>query len=170
MLALVVGLGLPGCTGDEGDDDGVAMDESTGTAGGDETTGGTAEDGTADETGSAGSDETGENLGPWDSLAERPCPEDSILTYENFGGPFMLNFCTGCHQSMLPADMRQDSPIEVNFDDIDDVREWSDRIWARAADQNLTMPPVGPPSDEERMRLGEWLACGAPTNVDLGFE
>ena len=108
-------------------------------------------------------------MGPWSSLDERPCPEDSILTYENFGGPFMLSYCTGCHHSRLPADMRQMAPIDVNFDDIDDVRAWADRIWIRSADQNASMPPVGPPDDVARMRLGEWLACGALTDAELGM-
>lgn len=174
VLAAAIGLALPACNNDDGDDD-AAMDEDTGTSGGEGTSathGEESADGSGDATGTSGgsgSEETGEDLGPWDSLEERPCPEDSILTYENFGGPFMLNFCTGCHQSMLPADMRQDAPLEVNFDDVDDVRAWADRIWARSADQNLTMPPVGPPDDEERWRLGEWLACGAPTDDDLGL-
>ncbi|MEM9460739.1 MAG: hypothetical protein AAGF11_41630, partial [Myxococcota bacterium] len=147
VLAAVMGLALPACNTGDGDDD-AAMDEDTGTSGegtsatdGEESvdeTGDGASDGASDGAGasgsSGGSEETGEDLGPWDSLEERPCPEDSILTYENFGGPFMLNFCTGCHQSMLPADMRQDAPLEVNFDDIEDIRVWADRIWARSAD------------------------------------
>jgi hypothetical protein len=162
-LALAVLLGLlPGCKDDEGEDD-VAGDES-GTTGGEASGTGSDAPGTADETGT-----TGEDMGPWTSLDERPCPDDSFLTYENFGGPFMLSYCTSCHASRLPADLRQGSPIDVNFDDIDDVRTWADRIWIRGADQNFSMPPVGPPDDEERARLGEWLACGAPTAADLGM-
>jgi hypothetical protein len=37
----------------------------------------------------------------------------------------------------------------------------------RAADQNATMPPAGAPGEDERTLLGEWLACGAPTQADL---
>lgn len=167
-LAVVLSL-LGGCKDDEGEDE-AAGDES-GTTGGDSSGSGTADDtGTAGDT-AATADETaaGDDMGPWTSLDERPCPDDSFLTYENFGGPFMLSNCNTCHASRLPADLRQGSPIEVNFDDIDDVREWADRIWIRAADQNFSMPPVGPPGDEERARLGEWLACGAPTAADLGL-
>jgi hypothetical protein len=162
-------LGLLGaCKDDDGEDD-AAGDES-GTTEGDASGSDSGTPGTADETGTADATGTaGDDMGPWTSLDERPCPDDSFLTYENFGGPFMLSSCTTCHASRLPADLRQGSPIEVNFDDIDDVREWSDRIWIRAADQNFSMPPVGPPSDEERTRLGEWLACGAPTAADLGM-
>jgi hypothetical protein len=166
--ALVAVLGLLGaCEADDADDGGSGQE--SGSSEGGETSGsgslGTA--GTADDTGSGGS--TGNTLGPWANLGERPCPDDSFLSYENFGGPFMLTYCTTCHASRLPADMRQGSPIEVNFDDIEDIRERADRIWVRAADDNATMPPVGPPDEEARTRLGEWLACGAPTAADLGM-
>lgn len=162
VLALVLAL-CGGCR-DDGDDDGASGD-SSGTAAG--TSGSSsASETAADETAADG---TAADMGPWSSLAERPCPDDSFLTYENFGGPFMLTFCTTCHASRLPADMRQGSPLEVDFDGIDDIRAQADRIWIRAADQNLSMPPVGPPSEQERTRLGEWLACGAPTAADLGM-
>jgi hypothetical protein len=158
VLAAVLGV-LPGCPEDEGEEE-TAGDESTGA----EASGtGSSSSGSADETA------TGVDMGPWTSLDERPCPDDSFLTYENFGGPFMLSYCTTCHSSMLPADMRQGSPIEVNFDDIEDIRMRADRIWLRAADQNMNMPPVGPPSDDDRAMLGEWLACGALTVDDLGM-
>ncbi len=172
LLLAVVGLGPAACGDDGQSTESGAMDEGSagGTAGEDTGTGTGTADGTADETGTeGGSDETGEDMGPWNSFDERPCPDDSFLTYENFGGPFMLSYCTGCHQSMLPADMRQGAPVEVNFDDIDDVRNQAERIWARGGDQNLSMPPVGPPDDEERALLGEWLACGSPTDADLGL-
>jgi hypothetical protein len=100
--------------------------------------------------------------GPWSSLEERPCPPDSILGFDNFGGPFLLDHCTACHSGALPAGMRQNAPPGVDFDTLNDVREWAPRIWARAADQNATMPPVGAPGADERALLGEWLACGAP--------
>jgi hypothetical protein len=169
--ALVAVLGLVGACQADDADDGASGQESGNSEGG-ETSGSGSGDtangsGTADETGTGGS--TGNALGPWSNLDERPCPDDSFLTYENFGGPFMLTYCTTCHASRLPADMRQGSPIEVNFDDIEDIRERADRIWFRAADGNQTMPPVGPPDEEARTRLGEWLACGAPTAADLGM-
>jgi hypothetical protein len=37
----------------------------------------------------------------------------------------------------------------------------------RAADHNVTMPPVGGPEADERSALGEWLACGAPSLASL---
>ena len=157
---------------------GACKDSGSGGAG--ETTTGTGsttdgdEAATGDETAETGSDDSGsggtDDEGPWATFDERPCPDDSFVTYENFGWPHMLTFCNGCHSGMLPADMRQGAPVEVNFASIEDVRAQAERIWVRAGDQHATMPPVGPAAIEERFLLGEWLACGAPTNADLGME
>jgi hypothetical protein len=166
-VALAVVLGLLGGCQEDGGDEGASGQESGSTEGEASGSGSGDSAGTADETGTGGS--TGNDMGPWGNLDERPCPDDSFLTYENFGGPFILTYCTTCHASRLPADMRQGSPIEVNFDDIEDIRAQAERIWFRAADGNSTMPPVGPPVLEDRTRLGEWLACGAPTAADLGM-
>jgi len=105
--------------------------------------------------------------GTWASLDERPCPADSILSSENFGAPFMLTYCNGCHSKGLAADERADAPLDMNFDTLADVRTHAPRIWLRAADHNASMPPYGAPAQDERTRLGEWLACGAPTAAEL---
>lgn len=139
--ALVLALGIAGCSGDDGGD---------GSAGGTTTSG----DGDTEAETTTG--------GEWASLDDRPCPEDSILTYENFGGPFMISQCTGCHHAGLPEGERQMAPLAVNFDTVEAIRAQADRVWARAADQNATMPPAGAPGADERAMLGEWLACGAP--------
>jgi uncharacterized membrane protein len=89
--------------------------------------------------------------------------DTSYLRYDNFGEPFVTNWCRGCHSANLPLDMRQGSPPEANFDALDDVRTWSPRIALRATHGTPTfMPPAGGPSDEERASLAEWLECGAP--------
>ncbi len=98
----------------------------------------------------------------WTTLADRPCPSGSDLTYENFGEPFLLTWCTGCHSSNLPASARENAPIAVNFDTVDEVRTQAPKIWLMAGDSNTTMPPAGGPQPEDRTLLGEWLACGAP--------
>ncbi|PCC74523.1 hypothetical protein SAMN02745121_06781 [Nannocystis exedens] len=149
-LALLACLSLASCT-----EDPVPSDSDT-----DDATGST---GTGDLTGTT-ADSTGAD---YPSLDERPCPEDSILTAENFGAPFMLTHCTGCHHVALKEGERAGAPLGVDFESLIKVRAQAERIWARAADQNATMPPVGPPAAEERARLGEWLACGAPTAADL---
>ena len=143
---------------DAGDETGEGTSEGSGDAG----SGESGESG--DESGDTG-DPIGE--GPWESFDERPCPPDSFLTFENFGWPHMLTYCNGCHSSMLPADMRQMAPLEINFDSVDDVRSQAGRVWARSGDQHDTMPPVGAAAEDERYLLGEWLACGAPTDDDL---
>ncbi|WAS90185.1 hypothetical protein [Nannocystis punicea] len=148
-LALLTCLSLASCT-----EDPVPSDSDTDTTGDDTST-----------TGTTGADEsTGAD---YPSLDERPCPEDSILTAENFGAPFMLTHCTGCHHVALKEGERAGAPLGIDFESLKKVRAQADRIWARAADQNATMPPVGPPSADERARLGEWLACGAPTAAEL---
>lgn len=114
-------------------------------------------------------DESGESAPPAiaiedvESLDERPCPDESYLTYESFGGPFIVTWCSGCHAAALPDGQRQGAPLNSNFDSLKDIRAWAPRIWARTGDHNATMPPIGVPDDEERAALGEWLACGAPS-------
>ncbi len=96
------------------------------------------------------------------ALEERPCPEGSELSYDNFGGPFILDWCSGCHASALPVGERQGAPQGSDFDTLDRIRAAAPRIWARSGDHNVTMPPEAGPDDQERAMLGEWLACGAP--------
>jgi hypothetical protein len=94
----------------------------------------------------------------------RDCPPESSLDYQNFGGPFFLSWCTGCHNSALGEGERQDAPIHVNFDSLDEIRGNSAAILERAVHQRL-MPPAGGPSETHRELLGEWLRCGAPGHV-----
>lgn len=86
--------------------------------------------------------------------------EDSYLRYDNAGAPFMINWCRGCHSSAVPRAMRQKAPMDVNFDTEEDVRHWAERIEARAASANPTMPPAGGPTTSERAMLREWIECG----------
>jgi hypothetical protein len=62
---------------------------------------------------------------------------------------------------------RNGAPIQLNWDDLPTIRAYIDEIDAYAAGGpngvNRIMPPSEPrPSDDERVKLGEWLACGAP--------
>lgn len=159
---LVAALLGAACRGD-GDADGDGSADASSDAGESSDGGSSDSGGSSDDTGT-----TGEASYP--SFDERPCPPDSALTWENFGGGYVLSYCTTCHHSALPADMRQLAPIAINFETVELVRAQAERIWARAADQNQTMPPVGAPADDQRALLGEWLACGAPTNADLGMD
>jgi uncharacterized membrane protein len=86
---------------------------------------------------------------------------NSVLTYENFGAPFIANWCRGCHSSGLPGNMRQDAPPDSNFDTLAEIHTWSDGIVALAGSDSATMPPAGGPSGDERALLVEWMSCGA---------
>ena len=85
----------------------------------------------------------------------------SQLTYDNFGAPFVTNWCRSCHSASLIPSMRQDAPTDVNFDTLDEVRTWSRRI-SLTAGTTSDMPPAGGPTADERKLLVEWLRCGAP--------
>lgn len=86
--------------------------------------------------------------------------DSSFLDHDNFGAPFVANWCRGCHSSAVPMNMRQKAPIDVNFDGEGDLVVWAERIKIRAAGTKPTMPPAGGPSDEERALLSEWIECG----------
>jgi uncharacterized membrane protein len=94
------------------------------------------------------------------SINDVSCPpEGTSLTYETFGRAFLASRCQTCHGS---AD-RDGAPATFDFATLEAVRTHKARIFARAAADNTTMPP-GPddPAREERDKLAEWLACGAP--------
>src|SRR5439155_9648842 len=85
----------------------------------------------------------------------------SFLRYQNFGEPFVANWCRGCHSGGLPSGMRQGAPADVNFDTQLEVQDHAMDMAANASAVQPTMPPAGGPSDDERAMLAEWLGCGA---------
>jgi uncharacterized membrane protein len=94
-----------------------------------------------------------------------PACETSFLRYDNFGAPFITNWCRACHSASVPPDMRQQAPDDINFDSLAEVRAWSSSIERTSGDTagtRATMPPAGGPSAAERAMLTEWLRCGAP--------
>ena len=110
--------------------------------------------------GDHGSDEEGAVATP----SGAKCPSDSMLTYDNFGKEFMGKYCVRCHSSKLEGDARNDAPEGHDFDmyeGIIGVAEHIDQNAAAGPDSvNTTMPPTSPkPTEEEREKLGEWLAC-----------
>ncbi|MDI1475953.1 hypothetical protein [Polyangium sp. y55x31] len=88
-------------------------------------------------------------------------PEGTQLTYENFGAAFMNAHCQSCHAST--ATDRAGAPGEFIFDTKSQIQRHRARIFARSAAENDSMPP-GPddPTLDDRMKLADWLACGAP--------
>ncbi|GMV13322.1 MAG: cytochrome c [Polyangiaceae bacterium] len=97
-----------------------------------------------------------------DELDDYACPDGGTsLDYASFGEPFLERWCNSCH-SAGEGD-RQGAPADVRFDSVEEVRRWRERIFARSALGNDSMPPgLGDPPTAERRRLAEWLACGAP--------
>ena len=67
----------------------------------------------------------------------------------------------GLAAARRPDDQRQGTPEQAPTQH--QIQVHKDRIFARAADDNDSMP-LGPhgPSGDERHQLGDWLACGAP--------
>ena len=97
--------------------------------------------------------------GPPDPPDDETC-RTSYVDYTNFGEPFALDWCRGCHSATLPANMRQNAPASINFDTQAEILAQKDRILIRAAGAQPTMPPAGGPSEGERALLAEWLGCG----------
>lgn len=98
----------------------------------------------------------------YETLDDASCPTAGTpLTYDNFGKQFFLAYCNYCHSADLG--MRKGAPDNQVFDTLAQVRTHKERIFARAAGHNDSMPP-GPddPPLEAREHLAEWLACGAP--------
>lgn len=97
-----------------------------------------------------------------DSPADRP-------TYDNFGREFMETYCTGCHS--VTATNRHGAPADQNYDTEVDVKKHAIDIDTHAAAgpsaTNTAMPEIaGPvhaaPTQAERERLGQFLACEQP--------
>lgn len=86
------------------------------------------------------------------------CPDDSTLTYANFGQAFIRTNCLSCHGSSGPESPKFDTLAQVraNAGDIDRAAA------AGPSAVNTYMPESGSVSEAERRQLGEWLACGAP--------
>ncbi len=94
------------------------------------------------------------------------CPSSNAPTYAGFGRAFFAKYCTACHSRS--ASDRHGAPRGIDFDSEADVRARAAAIDAEAAAgpdaANTDMPdPGGPvrvePSLQERLLLGEFLAC-----------
>jgi uncharacterized membrane protein len=94
-----------------------------------------------------------------DHLADATCePGHEDLTYESYGQPFLDAYCQTCHAAAQKD--RDGAPTHVTFDTRAEVMHWADRIYARSAAGNTSMPPgPGGPTDDERHLLAQWLAC-----------
>lgn len=95
------------------------------------------------------------------------CPAGSQLSYVTFAADFMESYCTRCHSSTKVGADRRGAPEDHDFDTLAGIVAVGDHIsdyaGAGPAATNTIMPPDAPrPSDEERLHLAEWVACGMP--------
>jgi mono/diheme cytochrome c family protein len=86
------------------------------------------------------------------------CPDDSTLSYENFGQEFFQSHCLSCHGASGPQSPKLDTlaRVRANAARIDSVAA------AGPNGVNTFMPQTGSVDTADREKLGEWLACGAP--------
>ena len=92
------------------------------------------------------------------------CSSNSTLDYDTFGKGFMDKYCVRCHSSTLKGTARNGAPDGHDFDKLAGITPVMEHIDQKAAsgpqNVNTAMPPSDPkPTDEERRKLGEWLAC-----------
>lgn len=92
----------------------------------------------------------------WEEITTHPCPSNMTLTYDNFAQPFFQQWCVSCHGGPNGYSSR-------SLTDVATIRAQAADIFRNAAEDNTTMPP-GPndPPQEDRYKLADWLACGAP--------
>ncbi|MBS2027811.1 MAG: c-type cytochrome [Deltaproteobacteria bacterium] len=88
------------------------------------------------------------------------CPDGGTIdTYANFGSGLMTSQCTRCHgASDSEGGIQLDTQARVQAH----IAEIDRQAAAGPNGTNTAMPQGGTaPTDDERTRLGEWLACGA---------
>ena len=78
-----------------------------------------------------------------------------MVSYANVGGPFMTQYCLGCHGTH--SSNRQGAPLEVTLDSMDNILNHLDTI--RHEVRSETMPPSGGVTDESIELVVEWLNC-----------
>ncbi len=89
--------------------------------------------------------------------ADPRCSREPPLTWENFGHGFTMQFCAGCHSSLIPPSQREGAPEDYNFDTYEGVVYWADKMERPVVDGE--MPPGGGPTAAEIALFAEWLAC-----------
>lgn len=72
-----------------------------------------------------------------------------------------------CHSETLSGAERRGAPSDHNFDSHELIMSQIDHIDEQAAagsESTNTLMPIGSPAptEEERRKFGEWLACGVP--------
>ena len=78
------------------------------------------------------------------------------LTWDGWARGFFTTYCLACHSAGSPD--RRGAPVGTDFDTLEDVLSWSDRIQARVLDEQ-TMPVGGGIPEEDLVRLQDYLSC-----------
>jgi cytochrome c5 len=118
--------------------------------------------------GGHGHDEPHDHAEPVGPPSGAVCPPGGgTLTYASFGKQFFSDYCLSCHSSNVTGLARMGAPADHDFDSYAEVELLIDHIDQKAAkgpsSTNVDMPPSGKrPTEDERAKLGEWIACGAP--------
>ena len=84
------------------------------------------------------------------------CPTASTLTYANFGQAFMQNYCLECHATRESPILSTQAQVQAALDELDAV------AGSGPNGTNTSMPQGRSCPTAERVKLSEWLACGAP--------
>jgi uncharacterized membrane protein len=84
------------------------------------------------------------------------CDTAAVVSWANFADGFFSNYCRACHSA--ESAYRYDAPESVNFDTEAEVRDWADRIRARAIDEQ-DMPVGGGVYAGDIELLDTYLRC-----------
>jgi hypothetical protein len=95
------------------------------------------------------------------------CTAGNDLTYDNFGRAFMDAYCVACHGSESSPYKSDPKASMFDFRTLAGIQPNVAHIDVAAAAGpfavNTYMPNTPPfPTEDERRKLGTWLACGAP--------
>jgi uncharacterized membrane protein len=79
------------------------------------------------------------------------CPTNNTLTYENFAKDLVATKCLSCHSGKERPTLATQALLKSNTNDI-----------LQEAVYTTSMPEEGDLTNDERLKLGQWLSCGAP--------
>jgi len=76
---------------------------------------------------------------------------DQSLSYASFGSDFIATNCLSCHASKENPRLSTQSEVKANISKILDQAVYTD-----------AMPQDSSMANADRIKLGQWLSCGAP--------
>lgn len=85
------------------------------------------------------------------SASDIACPTGSTLTYASFAKDLVSSKCLACHNGKESPNLSTQSALAANKNHI-----LSEAVYSTAMPQGNDM------THDERLKLGQWLSCGAP--------